>query len=316
MVSSHDHEANPPGWDSFGRRKMDYLNQNHRCFVLINFVICITLAMFKLDIEVGSFRGDKASSTKDYRNVSKYLASPRNEFVRTLKESLYNESSIVGRFTPLVITDDGRFLCRSLVRKTSFNRRTAQFSDMIRSGLPQNYKRFISKYSNGMSGRLPLLLIVGDGTDCDITKHIDNTDFPRLTWSVPSDTHQGEDWCHDIGMPSYEIWKLFGKTYESASVWDKTFQKNDKVYPWTKKVSKAVWRGSTTYESKQYYDVPFHDIPRAKLVQASIDHPDVIDAAFTKINQMFENRSKELASVTILTGRIPFDDQMKYKGEY
>lgn len=306
MVSSHVPQANPPWWD-----------YRHRCFVLINFVVCIIVAIFKVDIEVVSFRGDNSSSTIDYRNVSKYLASPRNEFVRTLKESLYNDiNGIEGRFTSLVITDDGRFLCRSLVRKSSWNRRIRDFSDMIRSGLPQNYKRFITKYSDGMNGRLPLLLMVGDGNNCDITKHIDTIDFPRFTWSIPSDKHQGEGWCHGIGIPSYEIWKLFGKTCESALVWDKTFQKNDKIFPWNKKVSKAVWRGSTTYERKQYYDVPFHDIPRAKLVQASIDHPDVIDAAFTKICQRFENRSKELASVTILTDRIPFDDQMKYKGEY
>ncbi|KAL3803145.1 hypothetical protein HJC23_003420 [Cyclotella cryptica] len=291
------------------------MRQTYRiCLRDHDFLSCAQRYSATLDNVVISAATNNATATNDYRKVSKYPASSPNEFVHALKESLHNDiNGIEGLFTSLIITEDGRLLYRSLERDASSNRRIGHFLEMIRSGLAQNYQYFLSKYSHGMSGWLPVLLMVGDEVGCDITKHIDDHDFPRLTWSIPSDIHQGKDWCHGIGMPSYEIWKQFGKTYGSALVWDKTFQKHDILYPWTKKISKAVWRGSTTYDRSQYFDVAFRDIPRAKLVQASIDHPDVIDAAFTKIHQRFEDRSKELASETIVAYRLRFDEQMKYK---
>jgi hypothetical protein len=50
-------------------------------------------------------------------------------------------------------------------------------------------------------------------------------------------------------------------------------------------------------------------------VQASKDRPGIIDAAFTKIHQRFESEAEELIPTTIVARRMPFDDQMNYKGE-
>lgn len=61
--------------------------------------------------------------------------------------------------------------------------------------------------------------------------------------------------------------------------------------------------------------MPFHQIPRARLVQASKNHSETIDAAFTKIHQRFENMTEELIPTTIMAERMLFDDMMKYKGE-
>ena len=41
--------------------------------------------------------------------------------------------------------------------------------------------------------------------------------------------------------------------------------------------------------------------------------PGVIDAGFVKLNQQYSSRETELSNQTILTERIHFDDQMKYK---
>jgi hypothetical protein len=51
-------------------------------------------------------------------------------------------------------------------------------------------------------------------------------------------------------------------------------------------------------------------------VQASMDHPDVIDAGFTAIIQKFEKEKEELAKKTIVADFIPLVEQMKYKGMF
>ena len=49
-------------------------------------------------------------------------------------------------------------------------------------------------------------------------------------------------------------------------------------------------------------------------MQKSIENPELIDAGFTEIIQKFEKQKEELTPQTIVTDRIPFDDQMRYKG--
>jgi hypothetical protein len=303
--------------DFFCRKKIDQLKQGNGRFLLMNFGICATLAILKLAAAVGNIDkwSDDASTANDTVKASHHETS--NKFVRTLNESLYiDPSDTEGHFIPIIITEDGRLLCSSLEEDTSFNRRTAHFAEMIGSGLGRKFQHFFSNYNHGMIGGLPILLMAGDVNGCDISKRTDDYNFPRLTWSIPSHIYRGEDWCRDIGVPSYEIWRVFGKTYGRDDVWDETFRKNVVLYPWSEKIVKAVWRGSTTFDRTQYDDVPFLEIPRAKLVRISMDHSDVIDAAFTKIHQKFENRTNEFASETIVTDRIPFDDQMKYQGEW
>ena len=56
-----------------------------------------------------------------------------------------------------------------------------------------------------------------------------------------------------------------------------------------------------------------YEIPRGQLVKKSMDYPHLIDAGFVKFNQQFESMEDELSNQTILTERMPFDDQMKYK---
>lgn len=56
-----------------------------------------------------------------------------------------------------------------------------------------------------------------------------------------------------------------------------------------------------------------NETPRGKLVQKSMASPGVIDAGFVKLNQQYSSRETELSNQTILTERMHFDDQMKYK---
>eukprot|EP01082_Thalassiosira_pseudonana_P012692 g11429.t1 g11429 contig5:826938-828536(+) len=101
--------------------------------------------------------------------------------------------------------------------------------------------------------------------------------------------------------------------HTDAFPFPRTFANNERNFPWASKLNKAVWRGTTTHEQTQFRDSDFHDIPRAILVQKSIENPELIDAGFTEIIQKFEKQKEELTPQTIVTDRIPFDDQMRYK---
>jgi hypothetical protein len=281
--------------------------------VMFSLALCIALAITFADIST-SFAGN-ASWSSLLRKVSRDQ-SYQNEFIRTFKESIEKDPiDIKGQFTPLIITEDGRrLLCKPSFKDIALYRRVGHFARMIRSGMkPHLLKGLLSKYNYGMNGSLPILLMVSDAIGCEITRHADNYIFPRLTWSFPSHSNQDNEWCNDVAIPSYEIWKEFGS--KSKTSWEKTYATNNVLYPWSKKIHKAVWRGSTTFDASQYGNSSFHDIPRAKLVQASMDHPSVLDAAFTKIHQRFEEKKEELALETRVTDRIPFEDQMKYRGE-
>jgi hypothetical protein len=88
---------------------------------------------------------------------------------------------------------------------------------------------------------------------------------------------------------SYEIWGSFKKYSESK--WDVQFHKQSKKYPWSGKINKAVWRGTTTsnhiYKESPSFLNNISEILRGKLVQLSILHPTLIDAAFTEFNQEY-----------------------------
>jgi hypothetical protein len=155
---------------------------------------------------------------------------------------------------------------------------------------------------------LPLLLMRGDITGCGASHpEVNKYKFPRLTWHIP-----GSEWCSAITVPSFRVWENFGKP---DGYYNDRKKHNEHLYPWDSKIPKAVWRGSSTNDASQFIRTPFHEIPRAKLVQASKDHPNIIDAAFTHINGRFANTSKEIEPTTIMADHMSFDDQMKYKGE-
>mmetsp|Transcript_6123 Transcript_6123/g.13408 ORF Transcript_6123/g.13408 Transcript_6123/m.13408 type:complete len:366 (-) Transcript_6123:182-1279(-) len=71
-----------------------------------------------------------------------------------------------------------------------------------------------------------------------------------------------------------------------------------------------------------FHDLPppnigrnFSHLPRAQLVRESMQHPDLIDAAFTNFVQFWEKSEEELvaANLTRSARRIRFNDQMRYR---
>ena len=221
---------------------------------------------------------------------------------------------------PIILRDGELFATNHVIGKMETDKkfpgygRTLAVVEMIRTGLDLVQS---DRLPLKLNSDLPVLLMTSDESGCGIEEKFDEFGYPRVAWYVPSSEKYGQDWwCETIGVPTYETWKSF-KKYESASSWDMQLQNQSKQYPWSSKINKAVWRGGTTsdpiYKQTNSLLTKLDEIPRGKLVQKSILHPSLIDAAFTKFNQEYKGREKELQHTTILKEIMPFNDQMKFK---
>jgi hypothetical protein len=217
----------------------------------------------------------------------------------------------------LMLTDNNKIFCRRSHKKKLLNSdRTLAVIQMLRKGLQNK-----SDNSGGSGGAFPILLIESDPNGCEGEGTNDHLGFPRLTWSTPSSNKN--NWCAAIGMVSYESWSVFRtKTIPTSSWfslqnwysrdWDRTFQYQQRTYPWSTKINKAVWRGSTTGHS---LEANITNLPRGRLVRHGMERPDLIDAGFTSFVQYFASMKEELLSknLTITAKQMQFDDQMNYR---
>eukprot|EP00970_Alexandrium_tamarense_P006145 scaffold1033_cov205-Alexandrium_tamarense.AAC.4 len=251
-----------------------------------------------------------SSHADNINNSTSHEVSPFTAKLEHLLISNIAEGKL-GFFVPLVL-ENGRLLCRKKHRYQLSAFRTRFVAQMIRRGLELQKKK--NKKQDSTYNSIPIIVMDVDGNGCNIAAHRDDFPFPRLTWSTPSQKHGDKSWCNVIGMPSYETWKYYHRTHSTYLDWEATFVQNEVQYPWSRKLDKAIWRGSTTYEVSQYGDATsLQDIPRGQLVQLSREHPELIDAGFHKINQKFEKRKQELKGETNVVRRMVGSDMMRYK---
>eukprot|EP00571_Detonula_confervacea_P014385 CAMPEP_0172303372 /NCGR_PEP_ID=MMETSP1058-20130122/4910_1 /TAXON_ID=83371 /ORGANISM="Detonula confervacea, Strain CCMP 353" /LENGTH=457 /DNA_ID=CAMNT_0013014155 /DNA_START=63 /DNA_END=1436 /DNA_ORIENTATION=+ len=265
-----------------------------------------------------------------------------NKFINEF-EKVMRRAEFIPPFAPLVIdSHNGKLLCRKIHKQQLVKLYgTGAFIEMANRGLQLQEQKQQSNhhYNNGSSfsligrGNIPLMaMLESDPNGCSVVspRLVDNVAFPRLTWSIPlpkynnNSKDNGSSWCGAIGVPGYTPWRDLVKPQQKtklpklllrrSSFWDRTFNKHKKQYPWSSKISKAVWRGTTTYDPQQYKGSKLHDTPRGRLVKTSMRHPELIDAGFASIIQQYEEQKDELAKETIVVNEyMPFDDQMKYK---
>ena len=262
-----------------------------------------------------------------------------NDFVLDLSRALgpvdamlpHNWPSVRGFIVFPVIISKGAALCRrnlkekmndpNSIEAISSSIRRKKIVEMIRAGLDMDTD---GRYSPGDNVPLPVIFFNGDEPGCSAKRGVDDFDYPRLTWSLPSPKYakdHGMGWCNAIGAPTYETWMTvhdgikkwmkLDDSHKTRSSWEHTFAANAMQYPWTSKINRAVWRGSST--GIPVTGQSLNEIPRGRLVRKSMENPALIDAAFVKLNQLFKGREVELANETILTDRMPFDDFMKFK---
>ncbi len=202
------------------------------------------------------------------------------------------------------------------------NERSKTFAAMVRAALRESDQRGLLGNVGGDDGILPIPLQIGDQNGCTITTSddqeggvsmSDSQKFPRLGWITPSPAF-GTDWCKGMAVPAFESWARVRDVWSQDS-WDEQFEFQRIKYPWSsKQQNKVVWRGSTTYYA-QYHteETKIGDIPRGKLVELSRQHPELIDAKFTSLVQVFESKKDEIATETIMGDYMLFEDQMNYK---
>lgn len=241
-------------------------------------------------------------------DISKYGPSTNttNKFVSRFEDTLIND---LGHdfFVPLIL-EDGKLLCRRKHKQQLSRYRTRFFTQMVRLGLQKE------DYSSiDVEDGLPILVMEADGNGCNIRHHRDDYGYPRLAWSTLASAKFGNH-CQAVGMPSYETWAFYHRSHQLEEHWEQTFHQDEKDYPWAKKLDKAVWRGSTTYEGSQYSESLLGETPRGRLVNTSMEHPNLIDAGFHKIIEKFRTQRHELKKQFTLAKRIDSRDMMQYKG--
>ena len=238
----------------------------------------------------------------------------------------------VDNIIPFVITE-GKLFCKDNIKEmldiygnddaAGGYKRLKTFVDMINVGL----SLMTTNVSTTTISDLPVLMMTGDIHGCDVPTEREafslgvtnrngselldlNINYPRLSWAIPAPKYNQDEWCHAIGVPGYQMWLDYKD--ETHSSWERKFRKQAKQYPWSKKKNKAVWRGSTT--SHNSYPVnQLSDIPRGQLVETSISHPHLIDAAFKSFDQAWRDRKEELTKTTIVKQEMKFEDFMEYK---
>ena len=236
-------------------------------------------------------------------DISKYgpLKNTTNKFISRFEDTLIND---LGHdfFVPLIF-EDGKLLCRRKHKQQLSRYRTRFFTQMVRLGLQRE------DYSSiDVKDGLPILVMEVDGNGCNIHYQRDDYGYPRLAWSTLASAKFG-NYCQAIGMPSYETWAFYAhRSYPLEEHWEQTFHEDEKDYPWAKKLNKAVWRGSTTYESR-YSESTLGETPRGRLVNKSMEHPDLIDAGFHKLVEKFRVEKQ-----FTLAKKIDSRDMMQYKG--
>ena len=170
----------------------------------------------------------------DYINITMRISDPHQQFT---KDHAFDN------IAPFLLTN-GKLLCRRPIK---------QMLDTYGSGDVGRYKRlktFVDIVNVGLSltnysySSLPILFMNGDNQACDVPHEMETLNYPRHSWAMPAPRYNQDEWCHAIGIPTYQMWLDYN--FETHSSWDDTFSKRAKEYPWSKKIHKAVWRGATT----------------------------------------------------------------------
>ena len=220
-----------------------------------------------------------------------------NAFMHRVESLLRNDTSSTAAFA-VVILSEGKVYCRQSQTKTLL--RARHFVQMLQHGLAR-YQ------TEKLRNNLPIIIKHDDSSGCYPKTMVDKYSFPRLTWSVPAGNRS---WCQAIGMPSYKVWreakKGGGRDRKLLEM-----ARNEIQYPWPSKISKAVWRGSATYNRALFGYLPLTEIPRAKLVRESLGAVDLIDAGFHK---HAGNYSTTNLDEDMFKSAMPLNKMMNYKG--
>mmetsp|Transcript_22641 Transcript_22641/g.40891 ORF Transcript_22641/g.40891 Transcript_22641/m.40891 type:complete len:567 (+) Transcript_22641:181-1881(+) len=243
--------------------------------------------------DISSSSSNSSSNKNGTHSISMQSRSSRlmDAFV-AMDQSPFS-SQAQGTF-PLVLLANGTLLHSETITQAILGKnpnwrerypgRILQAEDMIREAARiaahhvDVQPRFKVLLQKGQS--TPILLRHGDYPGCGT-----QDDVPRLSWCKP--VHVDVDCQYSWPIPSYNLWEMFafpmkyGKVMNNEDEWIRQQTLWNRAYPWSKKVPRAIWRGSPTGMGGDY-----NVRPRVHLVRQSQKDPTLLDAAFTNHNQI------------------------------
>lgn len=238
----------------------------------------------------------REESIADTKRVDHHVVN--NNFVSKFEEII--TSTLYNKFAAIVLKQ-GKIYCRSSHKEKLLMSRGRYFVQMLQQGL-----RDQQPSASSLKYDLPILLKHDDSSGCHPATQTDAYLFPRLAWAVPLNSNITNQWCSAVGAPSYKAWR----TLKEDGSWETMFRKNEKLYPWSKKINKAVWRGSTTSNRGMYGKLELQEIPRGMLVFNGINK-SFMDVGFHKLVGKYERTIQH--NHEIMKDPIPLEQMMKYK---
>ena len=186
------------------------------------------------------------------------------------------------------------------------------FVDMLTKTLqqyPLNLTRSRYHDSFGVGDGVPIFLIHDDLNGCETYGNHD-LGLPHFAWSEPL----YNETCLAIAIPGYHNWRKYAKVKVEPKHWITTFLKQNKWYRWKHKLSKAVWRGSSTGHAVKFADgsANFTSLPRTQLVLKAQKRPDLFNVGYSKFVGRFSGQEKALSNITTIQTKMIFDDFMKF----
>ena len=200
-----------------------------------------------------------------------------------------------------IVLKQGKIYCRASQREHLSRGR--YFVQMLQRGLLDEQAQAQASASS-LQYDLPILLKHDDSSGCHPATRTDAYQFPRLTWAVPMNNTANE-WCNVVGAPSYKAWR----SLKQKKTWETVFRRNEKLYPWSNKMKKAVWRGATTSNKGMHGQLALLETPRGMLVKNAINN-SLLDAGFHKVVGKYESTRID---PNLLKDPIPLEQMMNYK---
>ncbi len=122
---------------------------------------------------------------------------------------------------------------------------------------------------------------------------------PVLTFAKNKETD-----FYSVLIPDFEALNGYSKVIQ-------TVNQAGRVYPWRRKISKAIWRGASTGGIITLYN--YREMPRIQLVDLSLRYPQFLDARLTDLVQIDENASQKLLDLGFMGNYLSIADHIKYK---
>lgn len=112
--------------------------------------------------------------------------------------------------------------------------------------------------------------------------------------------------CSSVGILFPDPEALSGNRKEMEEI-----ARGKKRFPWSKKMAKGFWRGATT--GRGFSSATFLELLRAKVVDASLKHPEAVDAKFTQLEQCQDPESVRAVFPNYFAKRVQIDKHLAYK---